>query len=307
MRTLAFIPLCLAVLSVSLHAQPQFHGGVGLIGGPITFTLPNDGSTGTVINQLAKINSAGNAVTANTGDTSVPVYVVVAGAGTTGNATLAFGGTALCRFDAGGATAGHFVATSTATSGRCMDAGATAPTSGWVIGIAGTAAANANGTVTFTAGYNAAAGGSGGTAVAPYTTTVTAQTSVSITAVTHGQATLATAQCFDNSSPRLAVACAYTRNSSGDLVFSFNPAFTGLLEIGSGGGVSISPFSATVTAQTSVSVTAVTHGKGVTPAAVCLDNSSPKLIVACSDTRNGSGDLVFAFNPAFTGTIEVRP
>ncbi len=233
---------------------------------------------------------------------------MVAGAGTAGKATLAFGGIATCQFDAGGATAGHFVATSTATAGRCMDVGPTAPSSIWVIGTASAAAgANANGSVTFTAGYNAAAGGSGGTSVAPYSVTVTSQTSVSITALTHGQGALATAQCFDNSSPRLAVSCAYTRDSSGNLVFSFNPAFSGLLEIGSGGGVNIAPFSATVTSQTSVSVTAATHGKGVTPAALCLDNSSPKLIVACSYTRNGSGDLVFAFNPAFTGTIEVRP
>jgi len=82
--------------------------------------------------------------------------------------------------------------------------------------------------------------GSGGTAVPPYTQTITAQTSVSITAATHGQGTLATPWCFDGSTPRVAVACGYTRNTSGDLVFTFSPAFTGLIEIGSGGGSSIS-------------------------------------------------------------------
>lgn len=146
----------------------------------------------------------------------------------------------------------------------------------------------------------------GGTAVAPYSTTVTSQTSVSITAATHGQGTLAVAYCYDNSTPRVAVACAYTRNTSGDLVFTFSPAFTGQIEIGSGGGISISPFSSTVTAQTSVSITAVTHGRGTTPRADCFNNSSPALVVACSYTRNASGDLVFSFSPAFTGTIEIR-
>ncbi|MDP9113432.1 MAG: hypothetical protein M3O20_07095 [Acidobacteriota bacterium] len=149
-------------------------------------------------------------------------------------------------------------------------------------------------------------GGTGGTAVAPYTTTVTSQTSVSITAATHGQGTLATPSCFDNSTPRVSVACGYTRNTSGDLVFAFSPAFTGQIEIGSGGGISISPYSSTVTAQTSVSITAATHAHGTTPRADCFNNSSPALVVSCSYTRNGSGDLVFTFSPAFTGTIEIR-
>jgi hypothetical protein len=78
--------------------------------------------------------------------------------------------------------------------------------------------------------------GGGGTAVAPYTTTVTAQTSVSISAATHGQGTLAVAYCFSSATPRVANACDYTRNTSGDLVFTFLPAFTGQIEIGSGGG-----------------------------------------------------------------------
>lgn len=65
----------------------------------------------------------------------------------------------------------------------------------------------------------------------PYTTTVSAQTSVSISAATHGQGTLATSFCFDNSSPRVAVVCSYTRDGSGNMVFTFNPAFTGLIEI----------------------------------------------------------------------------
>lgn len=91
----------------------------------------------------------------------------------------------------------------------------------------------------FPVGAGGGGGGGGGTAVAPYFTTVTAQTSVSIAAATHNQGVLAVAYCFDNSTPRIAVSCDqnYTRDSSGNLVFTFSPAFTGLIEVGSGGGV----------------------------------------------------------------------
>lgn len=134
-------------------------GGGGSSSG--TFTVSNDTGTGTVLNSLAKINTSGNAVIAGTSDTAVPVYIVTAGAGTSGNATLAYGGLITCQMDAAGATIGHFIGTSTATGGRCMDLGATAPTTGWVIGIAQTtAAANANSNIALLEGYNAAAGAS---------------------------------------------------------------------------------------------------------------------------------------------------
>lgn len=157
-----------------------------------------------------------------------------------------------------------------------------------------------------TVGGGACTGGGGGTAVAPYSTTVTAQTSVSISAATHGQGTLAIASCFDNSTPRVAVACDFRRNTSGDLTFNFSPAFTGLIQVGSGGGISITPYSSSVTAQTSVSISASTHGKGTTPTYQCLDNSATPVEVFCRATINGSGDLAFSFAPAFTGTILVR-
>src|SRR5581483_5178481 len=109
---------------------------------------PNDGSTGTVINQLAKINSSGNAITAATTDTGVALYPVISGAGTTGTATLAVSGmTAPCQADASGFTVGHYVKLSTLTNGRCGDAGTSPPSASWV-GIAlGTAAANASANV----------------------------------------------------------------------------------------------------------------------------------------------------------------
>lgn len=84
--------------------------------------------------------------------------------------------------------------------------------------------------------YKIGGGGSGGSIVPAYTQTVTAQTSVSISAATHGQGALAIAFCFDNSTPRNFVGCAPSRDTSGNLVFTFLPAFTGLIEVTIGGG-----------------------------------------------------------------------
>lgn len=85
---------------------------------------------------------------------------------------------------------------------------------------------------------------------------------------------------------------------------------TGLLSISGTGpcftGSTFTPYSATVSAQTAVTILAATHGRGVTPIATCLDNASPKNVVLCAYTRNVSGDLVFAFNPPFSGTLEIR-
>lgn len=69
-----------------------------------------------------------------------------------------------------------------------------------------------------------------------YTSSVSAQTTVTVTAVTHNQGTLATATCFDGSTPRNAVSCQWSRNTSGDIVFTWAPAFSGLIQIGSLGG-----------------------------------------------------------------------
>ena len=84
-------------------------------------------------------------------------------------------------------------------------------------------------------GWTCLGSGGGGSVVAPYTQAVSGL-SASISAATHGEGTLALASCFDNSTPRVAVACAYTRDSSGNLAFTFNPSFTGLVEVISGGG-----------------------------------------------------------------------
>lgn len=116
--------------------------------------VPNAGVTGTTAKLLAKINSSGAAVIATTSDTSTPTFITLATdatigctAGTTGNACLVSAGQGTCTADAGGITAGHFVITSTATNGRCMDGSTTSP-SVFSLGVAvSTCAANADCTV----------------------------------------------------------------------------------------------------------------------------------------------------------------
>jgi hypothetical protein len=142
--------------------------------------ITNDTGTGTALYQLAKVNSSGNAVTTGTSDTLIPVFIVAYGAGVTGLATLGVGGIFPCLFDAGGVSIGHFVIQSTATGGRCMDGGATAPSSGWVIGIAQTAAGgSANAEVISMLGYN-------GSSSNPKSCTLTAATSCTITGAVIG-------------------------------------------------------------------------------------------------------------------------
>lgn len=131
----------------------------------LAFRATNDGTTGTTLNQLAKMNSSGNALNAATTDTGVPVYVVVGSAGTTGVAQLAAGGAVSCKFDAGGGTSGHYVQTSGSVAGTCHDSGASIPSTGWVLGTLLTSpAANATGSVLLVQGYLASSGGfAGGT------------------------------------------------------------------------------------------------------------------------------------------------
>ncbi len=186
------VPIVTAPSTITPSNIPQYNGSGGLLGNglpvsqasapnsvieangsgqmdisfmPAFFPLviTNDTGTGTTNALLAKIDSSGHAVKATTTDTAIPVFVVVSGGGTSGSVSLATAGMPLCRTDAAGATVGHFIGQSTATDGRCMDLGATAPTSGWVIGQAlATVAANANATVVLSQGYNSAAGGGGG-------------------------------------------------------------------------------------------------------------------------------------------------
>jgi len=125
-------------------------------------------AAGTANGLLAKLTGSGTtptATTAGTSDTAVPVYPVATGGGTSANAALSVGGVAQCAFD-GGTTLGHFVQASTTVAGDCHDAGATSPTSGWVIGqvLSTNAAGGTYNVQVGPPGYSAASGGSSGLA-----------------------------------------------------------------------------------------------------------------------------------------------
>ena len=155
-NTLSFDPTCATTLTSS----------------NVTMPVANSSSTGTTLHKLAIINTSGQAVIATTSNTSVPVFIVNAGAGTTGSAALAIAGQFACTTDSGGATAGDFIVASATTGGECSDAGATAPTSGWVIGLAQTTVSGgATTNVLLAPGYNAASGGSTPACVTPFSRT----------------------------------------------------------------------------------------------------------------------------------------
>lgn len=99
-------------------------------GSQLVVEIPNASVTGTTQNYLARLTGApSTAIVALTSTTDGIVGIVMAGAGTTGNAQIAVAGIAQCTFD-GATTAGHYVIPSTTTGGQCKSFGATLPTNG---------------------------------------------------------------------------------------------------------------------------------------------------------------------------------
>lgn len=103
-------------------------------GGSFSFTIANEGTTGTLANGLAKLAGApSTAVRTSTSDTGGAVGIVTAGAGTGGTATIQLAGQVNCVFE-NATTAGNYVILGTTTAGNCRDGGATYPGSGQAIG-----------------------------------------------------------------------------------------------------------------------------------------------------------------------------
>lgn len=122
----SFLALLLAIFGLVTVASAQ-------LANPYT----NATSTGTTLNSLATINSSNQAVLATTSNTTVPTYVVVGGAGTSGTAQVATLGQASCTMDTtvSSAAGGYFVVASTTTGGDCHPQ-STAPSPGvWVVGF----------------------------------------------------------------------------------------------------------------------------------------------------------------------------
>ena len=104
----------------SVFAKTSFNS---VLYGRNDFEIPNDGSTGTNVNQLAMFNGSNpsQAVLASAAATNV-IGVVQGGAGKTGNAVISWHGYAYCIFD-NPTTAGDAVVASTTTAGDCHDTG----------------------------------------------------------------------------------------------------------------------------------------------------------------------------------------
>lgn len=139
----------------------------------------------------------------------------------------------------------------------------------------------------------------GAVGLPPFTASVTNQTSVTDTAAQHSQGTKAIAACFD-SSTGVAVDCSWSRNSSGDITFTFSPAWSGVIQIT---GYDNSYISA-VTNGGTVSIPASTHGMGTLPEVFCFDVGT-NIAVKCQWTRTVTGDVTLTFNPPWTGTVQI--
>jgi hypothetical protein len=139
MRHVRYISLLALLISHNAMAQAPTMPGL------LTSVITNDTTTGTAVNKLAKLTSAGRAIIAATADTDGMIGVVLSGAGTTGSVQIATDGVVTCAFD-GTATTGDYVQISGSVAGDCKDTGSSSrPTSGQVIGrvvIGGSGAAS---------------------------------------------------------------------------------------------------------------------------------------------------------------------
>lgn len=135
----------------------------------------------------------------------------------------------------------------------------------------------------------------GGTGTPAYSATVTSQTTLTVSAGTHGQGTAPIAFCFDNATPANAVACAYTRNASGTVVFTWSPSFSGTVVItsGSGGGAG---------ATTACEI--VIGDPGAATPILADDNDAPAL---CANVSGSTQTITAIACWANVGTPTVRP
>ncbi|MFZ0683946.1 MAG: hypothetical protein WAM89_00255 [Terriglobales bacterium] len=143
----------------SIFAKTSFNS---VVYGRNDFEIPNDGLTGTVVNELAVLNanSPSQAVVAGTASSNGVIGVVQGGAGKSGNAILTWHGYAYCIFD-NATVAGDAVVASTSVAGNCHDAGAGAQPSAQLIGYVDVTNATAGQTNGMRVGLQAAQGGGG--------------------------------------------------------------------------------------------------------------------------------------------------
>jgi hypothetical protein len=68
-------------------------------------------------------------------------------------------------------------------------------------------------------------------------------------------------------------------------------------------GTGNAPYPATVTALSTLTVTAATHGQGIHPAGFCFDASTHS--IACDWSADSSGNITFSWPGGFTGSVTI--
>lgn len=123
--------------AVTLLAASAFAQSGGLVNATRGYPQPNDGTTGTTLNGTAKAQANGTIINAGTGDTTVPTYIIIGGAGTSGQAVIAAQGTlAPCTMDSTIASnaGGFYVVNSTSVAHDCHAQSAAPAPGTWIIG-----------------------------------------------------------------------------------------------------------------------------------------------------------------------------
>lgn len=156
------ILLGVLLCSLSANAQQVINGNrVFVAGTGNQVQCANDGTTGTTINLLAKATTTGCIKAAIT-DTNIPVWITTSATATTGSASLAMAGDALCVMDtttASGAL-GDYVIASVTTAGQCHHQSAQ-PSATFVIGTLMSDATTSGSTATVLVVSTFAGGGKG--------------------------------------------------------------------------------------------------------------------------------------------------
>jgi hypothetical protein len=204
----------------SIFAKTSFNS---VIYGRNDFEIPNDVSTGTVLNELAvfNTNSPSQAVLASTAATNGVIGLVQGGAGKSGNAVITWRGYAYCIFD-NATTAGDAVTASTITAGDCHDTGSGAQPSAQTIGYVAVTNATAGQTNDIRVSIQPPQGGGGGNVASVFGRTG---------AVTAGTGDYSVSQVTGAVADSAVVHLAGTETITGAKTFSSNVTLSGNLNV----------------------------------------------------------------------------
>jgi hypothetical protein len=204
----------------SIFAKTSFNS---VLYGRNDFEIPNDVSTGTVVNQLAvfNTNSPSQAVLASTTSANGVIGVVQSNAGKTGNAVVTWRGYAFCSFD-NATTAGDAVIASASTAGDCHDTGSAAQPVAQLIGYADVTNTTSGQTNGIRVSLQPPQGGGGGSVASVFGRTG---------AVTAGTGDYSVSQVTGAAADSAVVHLAGTEAISGSKTFSSDVTLSGNLNV----------------------------------------------------------------------------